>query len=71
MLAPVGAFTKLYVKLAESESVAVAVKVNKIPSFTVLLPIAANTGAVFASLTVTVIVSSSVNVPSLTLIVNG
>ena len=40
---------------------AVAVKVSKLPSLTVLLPIAASTGATLTSLTVMVIVSKSLS----------
>ena len=68
MLAPVGASTRLYVSVfaGRSASVADAVNVNSLPSFTALSLIVASTGATFTSFTVTVISSSSVNTPSLT-----
>ncbi len=47
-------------------SVALAVNVSSAPSSTVLSPIAPSSGATFISVTVTVIVSESVAVPSLT-----
>ncbi len=68
MLAPSGAPTRLKVRVlaGKSASVAVAVKLSAVSSATVLSPIAPRTGATLTSPIVTVIVSHTVNVPSLT-----
>ena len=79
MSAPAGAPTRLKVSVLAgmSESVAVAVKLSKLFTFTDWLPIGSSTGAVFPPptvLTVTVIASSSHNgmvASSQTLTVNG
>ena len=62
IVAPAGApasSEKVSVFAGTSASVAVAVNASVASSFTVLLPIAASTGATFTSLTVTVIASKS------------
>src|SRR5207244_2612561 len=61
ILAPAGAPTRLKVSVlaGRSGSVAVAVKVSKWPSSTVLLPRGPRTGGRFTSRTVTVMVSSA------------
>jgi hypothetical protein len=54
-----------------SESDVEAVKVSAVSSSTLLLPMAARTGAALTSLTVMAIVSVSVSAPSLTTTVTG
>src|SRR4030067_505119 len=69
MAAPLGAPTRLKVRVwaGMSWSEAVAVKDNSNSSLTVLLPMAASTGATLTSLTVTVMVSQTGSAtPSLT-----
>src|SRR5262245_31610332 len=66
--APTGAPTRLNVSTCagRSASVADAVKVNSVNSITERLPIAPSSGAALASMTVTVMVSVSLRLPSLT-----
>src|SRR5436309_3096981 len=61
MPAPAGAPIRVYVKvfLGSSLPISLAVKLKRLPSLTVLLPMATSTGAWLTSLTVTVIDSSA------------
>src|SRR5438132_922566 len=64
-LAPLGRPLAVYTGVSPSGSLAATVKVSRLPSLPLLLPIAASTGARFVFAIVIAIVSLAVSVPSL------